>query len=129
MCFSLLPPLIKTKQRSSTPNPLNEARSRSKRYHRVQDSTQKLEQEVEEVTRLGRFSEGVRRLMKVRMRSVEKIMTRKRKLADDTEHKDIWIKRDMNLEDTEKEKVLRNEAKEKTRKGWRSRKGISTGGF
>ncbi|MPC67197.1 hypothetical protein E2C01_061364 [Portunus trituberculatus] len=49
--------------------------------------------------------------MKVRMRSqvsVEEIMIRKWKLADDTEHKDIWIKRDMNLEDREKEKVLRN---------------------
>ncbi|MPC36423.1 hypothetical protein E2C01_029880 [Portunus trituberculatus] len=29
------------------------------------------------------------------------------------EHKDIWIKRDMNLEEREKEKVLRIEAKEK----------------
>ncbi|MPC43699.1 hypothetical protein E2C01_037351 [Portunus trituberculatus] len=57
--------------------------------------------------------------MKVRMRSqvaVEEIMARKWKLADDTEHKDIWIKRDMNLEEMEKEKVLRSEAKEKKKR-------------
>ncbi|MPC15001.1 hypothetical protein E2C01_007782 [Portunus trituberculatus] len=55
----------------------------------------------------GRYSEGCRRAMKVRMRSqmvVEEIMARKGELADDTEHKDIWIKRDMNLEEREKEK-------------------------
>ncbi|MPC59180.1 hypothetical protein E2C01_053196 [Portunus trituberculatus] len=62
----------------------------------VQDNTQELDQEVEEVIRLGRYSEWGRRPMKVRMRSqvaVEEIMGRKGKLADDTEHKDIWIKK------------------------------------
>ncbi|MPC10349.1 hypothetical protein E2C01_002982 [Portunus trituberculatus] len=57
--------------------------------------------------------------MKVRMRSqvaVEEIMARKRKLADDIEHKDIWIKGDMNLEEREKERVLRSEAKVKKKK-------------
>ncbi|MPC10357.1 hypothetical protein E2C01_002991 [Portunus trituberculatus] len=84
-----------------------------------QDSTQELNQEVEEVIRSGRYSEGAKRSMKVRMKSqvgVEEIMARKGKLADDTEHKDIWIKRDMNLEEREKEKVLRNEAEEKNEK-------------
>ncbi|MPC17265.1 hypothetical protein E2C01_010114 [Portunus trituberculatus] len=47
---------------------------------------------------------------------VEEIMTRKGKLADDTKFKDIWIKRVMNLEEREKEKVLRNEAEEKNEK-------------
>ncbi|MPC57240.1 hypothetical protein E2C01_051218 [Portunus trituberculatus] len=68
----------------------------------VQDSTQELDQAVEEVIRLGRYSEGGRRPIKVRMRSqvaVEEITTRKGKLADDTEQKDMWIKRDMNLEE------------------------------
>ncbi|MPC96773.1 hypothetical protein E2C01_092051 [Portunus trituberculatus] len=54
--------------------------------------------------------------MKVRMRSqvaVEEIMARKGKLADDDEHKDILIKIDMNIEEREKENVLRSEAKEK----------------
>ncbi|MPC70858.1 hypothetical protein E2C01_065119 [Portunus trituberculatus] len=62
--------------------------------------------------------------MKVRMRSqvtVEEIMARKGKLADDIEHKDIWIKRDMNLEEREKEKVLRSEPKEKKQEKDRDR--------
>ncbi|MPC30350.1 hypothetical protein E2C01_023611 [Portunus trituberculatus] len=73
---------------------------------KVQDSTQELAQEVEEVIRLGRFSEGSRIPMKTRKRSqvaVEEIMRRKGKLANDTEHKDIWIKRDKNLEEREKD--------------------------
>ena len=85
----------------------------------VQDSTQELDQEMEEVIRLGGYSEGGRRPMKVRMRSqvaVDEIIARKGKLADDTEHKDIWIKKDMNLEESEKEKVLRSEAKERNEK-------------
>ncbi|MPC61914.1 hypothetical protein E2C01_055991 [Portunus trituberculatus] len=48
--------------------------------------------------------------------AVEEIMTRKGKLADDIECKDIWIKRDMNLKEREKEKVLRNEVKGKKNK-------------
>ncbi|MPC68169.1 hypothetical protein E2C01_062366 [Portunus trituberculatus] len=36
---------------------------------RVQDSTQELDQEVEEVIRLGRYSEGGRRPMKMRIKS------------------------------------------------------------
>ncbi|MPC60858.1 hypothetical protein E2C01_054917 [Portunus trituberculatus] len=81
----------------------------------IQDSTQELDQEMEEVIRLGRYSEGGRP-MKVRLRSqvaVEEIMARKGKLADNTEHKDIWIIRDMNLKEREKGKVLISEAKEK----------------
>ncbi|MPC64112.1 hypothetical protein E2C01_058223 [Portunus trituberculatus] len=60
--------------------------------------------------------------MKVKMRSqmaVEEIIARKGKVADDVDHKEIWINRDMNLEEREKEKVLRSEAKEKKRKGQR----------
>ncbi|MPC11115.1 hypothetical protein E2C01_003769 [Portunus trituberculatus] len=77
----------------------------------VQDSVQELDQEVEEVIRLQRYSELGRRPRKMRMRSqvaVKEIMARKGKLANDYEHMDIWIKRDMNLEEREKEKVLRN---------------------
>ncbi|MPD02386.1 hypothetical protein E2C01_097964 [Portunus trituberculatus] len=57
--------------------------------------------------------------MKVKMRSqvaVEEIMARKGKLADNVDHKEIWIKKDMNLEEKEKEKVLRSKAKEKNEK-------------
>ncbi|MPC52122.1 hypothetical protein E2C01_045983 [Portunus trituberculatus] len=84
----------------------------------VQASTQELDHEVEEVISLGRCSEVGRRPMKVRMRfyvAVQEITARKGKLADDTKHKDIWIKRDMNLE-KEKKEVLRSEAKEKNKK-------------
>ncbi|MPC52694.1 hypothetical protein E2C01_046570 [Portunus trituberculatus] len=57
-------------------------------------------------------------------------MARKGKLANNTEHKAIWIKRDMTLEEREKEKKLRREAKEKkTRKEQRQRRRISTGRF
>ncbi|MPC91519.1 hypothetical protein E2C01_086562 [Portunus trituberculatus] len=85
----------------------------------VQDSTQEFDQEVEEVIRLGRYSEWGRRPMKVKMRSqvaVEENIARKGKLANDVDHKEIWIKRDMNLEEREKEKVLRSEAKKKKKK-------------
>ncbi|MPC94615.1 hypothetical protein E2C01_089792 [Portunus trituberculatus] len=63
---------------------------------RVQDSTQEFDQEVEEVIRLGRYSEGVKRPMKVKIRcqvAVEEIMARKGKLADDVDHKEIWKKK------------------------------------
>ncbi|MPC89083.1 hypothetical protein E2C01_084012 [Portunus trituberculatus] len=86
---------------------------------RVQDSTQEFDQEVEQVISLGRYSEGSKRLIKVKMGSqvvLEEIMARKGKLADDVDHKKIWMNKDMNLEEREKEKVLRSEAKEKDEK-------------
>ena len=82
----------------------------------VQDNTQDFDQEVEEVLRIGRYREGGKRPLKVRMRSqvaVEEIMARTGKLADSIEHKNTWLKRDMSLEEREKERVLQNEAKEK----------------
>ncbi|MPC73981.1 hypothetical protein E2C01_068325 [Portunus trituberculatus] len=86
---------------------------------RVQESTQEFDQEVEEVIRLGRYSERGKRPMKVKMRfqvAVEEIMARKGKLADDVDHKEIWINRDINLEEREEEKALRSEAKKKKKK-------------
>ena len=50
--------------------------------------------------------------MKVKPRSqttVEEILTRTGKLAENTKYKNIWIKRDMNME----ERDLKDEAKEK----------------
>ncbi|MPC28884.1 hypothetical protein E2C01_022097 [Portunus trituberculatus] len=58
----------------------------------VQDSTQEFDQEVEEIIRLGRYSEGGRKPMKVKMKSqvaVEEIMARKGKLTDDVDHQEI----------------------------------------
>ncbi|MPC87232.1 hypothetical protein E2C01_082089 [Portunus trituberculatus] len=62
----------------------------------VQDSTQEFDQEVEEVVRLGRHTEGGKRPMKVKMRSqvaVEEIMAKKGKFANDVNHKEIWKKK------------------------------------
>ncbi|MPD02506.1 hypothetical protein E2C01_098094 [Portunus trituberculatus] len=87
--------------------------------HRIPDSAIEFDQEVEEVVRLARYTERGKRPMKVKMRSqgdVEEIMARKGKLANDVDHKEIWIKKDINLEEREKEKVLRSEAKEKNKK-------------
>lgn len=54
--------------------------------------------------------------LKVKMRSqVREILARTRKPAGNSNYNNIWIYRDMNLKEMEKEKELRNEAKEKTR--------------
>ena len=85
----------------------------------VQDSAQGIDQEIEEIHRIGKYNEGGARPLKVRMRSqvaVDEIMARTGKLAENDEYKDIWIKREMNLEEREKERALRKEAKEKNEK-------------
>lgn len=81
----------------------------------IQDEEQELEKEVEKVYRLGKYSEDSKRPLKVKRRSqvgVKEIMARTRKLAGNSEFNQIWIKRDINQE-REKERILRNEAKEK----------------
>ena len=50
------------------------------------------------------------------------MLARSARPASKEETKDIWIKRDMNIEEREKEKLLRAEAKEKTRREQRPRK-------
>ena len=85
----------------------------------IQDEGQELEKEVEEVYRLGKYSEGSKRPLKIKMRSqvgVEEIIARAGKLAGSLECSHIWIKRDMNQEEREKERRLRNEAREKNEK-------------
>ena len=82
----------------------------------IQDEEQGLEKEIEEIYRLGKYSEGSRRPLKVKLRSqvgVEEILARTGKLAGNTEYGHIWVKRDMNQEERERERKLRNEAKEK----------------
>ena len=64
--------------------------------------TQNLEQEVEETYRIGKYREGNIRPLKVRMRSqvaVEEITGRVGRLAQSEGNKEIWIKREMNLEE------------------------------
>ena len=85
----------------------------------IQEEGQELEKEVEEVYRLGKYSEGSKRPLKIKMRSqvgVEELIARTGKLAGTPEYSHIWIKRDMNQEERDKEKKLRNEAREKNEK-------------
>lgn len=82
----------------------------------IQDDQQGLEQEIEEIYRMGKYSEGCKRPMKIKLRSqasVEELLARTGKLVESEDYKEVWIKRDMNLEEREKEKKLRNEAREK----------------
>ena len=65
---------------------------------RIQEEGQELEKEIEEVYRLGKYREGNSRSLKVKMRSqvrVEEILARTGKLAEKTEYKQIWVKREM----------------------------------
>ena len=67
--------------------------------------------------KIGKYSEGSESPLKERRRSqlvVEEITGRAGKLAQSLEYKDIWLKRNMNLEERQKEKDLKKqEAKEK----------------
>ena len=70
-----------------------------------------LEQEVEETYRIGKYREGNARPLKVRVRSqvtVEEIKARASMLAQSEGYKEIWIKRDMNLEERQKENLVRD---------------------
>lgn len=87
---------------------------------------------MEEAYRIGKYSEGGKKPLKVRMRSqvaVEEILARIGKLAESSEYKNIWVKRDMDLEEQEKERDLRNEAKEKKQEEQRPRRGNFIGGY
>ncbi len=103
-------------------NPVKTVRERDERemvkriVSFLQDDEQELEREVEEVYRMGKYKEGEKRPLKVKMRSqgaAEELLARTGKLAGSEEYKNIWVKRDMNLEEREREKELRHEAKEK----------------
>ena len=106
-------------------NPVKHTREKEERdvakgiIRMVQDEDQNFDGEIEEVYRIGRYTEGGKRPLKIKMRSqvsVEEILARTGKLADKEEFKGVWIKRDMNLEEREREKKLREEALEKNGK-------------
>ena len=85
----------------------------------VQENNQELEKDVDETYRIGKYTEGGLRPLKVKMISqisVEEVLARTGKLAQRMEYKDVWIKREMNLEEREKERELRKEAREKNEK-------------
>ena len=87
--------------------------------NKIQDENQELEKDIEEVFRIGKYVEGRHRPIKIKLKSqttVEELLARSARLASKEETKDILIKRDMNIEEREKEKLLRAEAKEKNEK-------------
>lgn len=99
---------------------------------KVQDDNQQLEVEIEEINRMGKYNEGGKRPLKVKMRSqatVEEILARAGKLAGDEEYKDVWLKRDMSQEEREREKNLRSEARLKNDQRTEQRKRYFTGEY
>lgn len=92
----------------------------------VQGEDLDLEREIEEVYRIGKYSEERKRPLKVKLRSqvvVDEILSKTGKLATREEYKEVWIKRDMILEEREKERELRREAKEKNEERTETDKG------
>ena len=86
--------------------------------NKIQDENQELEKDIEEVFRIGKYVEGRHRPIKIKLKlqtTIEELLARSARLASKEETKDIWMKRDMNMEEREKEKFLRTEAKEKKR--------------
>jgi len=82
----------------------------------VQEENPDQDEEIEEVSRLGRYKEGGMRPMKVKFRSQVKaceILSRSWKLAQREEYKKIWIKKDMNEEERANINELLQEAKQK----------------
>ena len=82
----------------------------------VEDEGKKLEEEIEEVVRIGKYNEGGQRPMKIRFKSqstAEEILGRSWRLANKDAYKNIWIKKDMTEEERAKTKELIDEAKEK----------------
>ena len=118
-------------------NPTKYRREREERelvkkvIQKVQDDTQNLDQEVEETHAIGKYSEENSRPLKVRLKSqlaVKEIIGGAGRLVRNEEYKDVWIRRDTNLEERQKEKELRQEAKEKKLKEVRDREEKNIGG-
>ena len=81
-----------------------------------QDGGNKLNEEIEEVFRLGKYEENKHRPLKIRMRSqvaAEELIARSWKLASKESFKKVWIRRDLNEDERMKVNELWTEAKEK----------------
>ena len=75
-----------------------------------------LSEEIEEFRRLGKYQEGGHRPIKIRLRSqiaAEEVLSRAKLLARTDKYKKVWIKRDMNKEEREAERELKQVASEK----------------
>ena len=82
----------------------------------VKEVNSEIEEEVEEVYRLGRYKEGGERPMKIKFRSqtvVNEIINRTWKLSENEKFKKVWIRRDLNEEERKKMSELYMEAKQK----------------
>ena len=82
----------------------------------MEDQEKKYKEEIKEIVRIGKYSEGGQRPLKIKFRSqstAEEIIGRSWKLAGKDAYKNIWIKKDMTEEERAKTKELVEEAKEK----------------
>ncbi len=77
-----------------------------------------LDGEIEEIHRAGKYQEGQERPLKVRFRSqvsAEEVLAGAWKYARTHDFKNIWMKRDMDMDEREKHELVQ-EAKEKNAK-------------
>merc|ERR1711980_80522 len=80
------------------------------------DEAREFREEIEQVTRIGKFEEGKQRPMRIRLRSqvaAERVLARSWRLASKEEYKKVWVRRDLNEDERAKLSELWNEAKEK----------------
>ena len=72
--------------------------------------------EIEEFYRLGKFENGKRRPMKIKFRAqaiAQEVLTKTWKLSKEENFKNVWIQKDMNVDERNKTKELLKEAKQK----------------
>lgn len=82
----------------------------------VGDDNMELDEEIEEVYRLGKYEEGRARPMKIKLRTqaaVMKVLGRTWKLAQTEEFKRVWIREDLNEDQRAKRNEAIQEAREK----------------
>ncbi len=82
----------------------------------INEGHTKLEDEIEEVYRIGKYDQGKSRPLKVKLKSqtaAEETLANGWKLAKSNEFKQVWIRREMNGEERKKLNELRSEAKER----------------
>ena len=85
---------------------------------KVQEDEDSLVNEIEEMFRLGKYSNDKNRPLKIRFKShnaAEEAVAKAWKLAKVETYKQVYISKDRNVEERNKIKELREEAKKKTR--------------
>lgn len=83
---------------------------------KVDDDNTELQEEIEEVYRLGKYEEGRDRPLKIRLKTqiaAGKVLSRTWKLTQTDLYKDVWIREDLNEEERTRRNELSKEAKEK----------------